>query len=78
MGSAVDSPPSHSTRDVGGHAMEFLLLFNEGRGAPPPEKEGLAAMKKYVGAANNRPDSRTPRRLPKAIPTTERTPRVTR
>ena len=29
--------------------------------------ENIEAMKKYVGRANIRPDSRTPRRLPKAI-----------
>ena len=29
--------------------MEFLLLFNERKGTTPPEEEGRAAMKKYVG-----------------------------
>jgi hypothetical protein len=29
--------------------VEFLLLFNERKGTPPPEEEGLAAMKKYAG-----------------------------
>lgn len=29
--------------------MEFLLLFNERKGTPPPEEEGFAAMKKYAG-----------------------------
>ncbi len=29
--------------------MEFLLLFNERKGTPPPDEAGLSAMKKYVG-----------------------------
>ena len=34
--------------------MEFLLLFNEHKGTPPPEKEGLAAMGKYSGELRKR------------------------
>jgi len=34
--------------------MEFLLLFNERKGTPPPEAEGLAAMRKYSGELRSR------------------------
>jgi len=34
--------------------VEFLLLFNERKGTPPPEKEGLAAMEKYSGELRSR------------------------
>jgi hypothetical protein len=34
--------------------MEFLLLFDERRGTPPPEKEGLAAMERYVDELRRR------------------------
>ncbi len=34
--------------------MEFLLLFNERKGTPPPEEAGLAAMKKYSGELRSR------------------------
>ena len=34
--------------------MEFLLLFNEPAGAPPPEAKGMAAMKKYADELRTR------------------------
>ena len=34
--------------------MEFLLLFNERKGTPPPKEEGFAAMKKYAGELRSR------------------------
>ena len=34
--------------------MEFMLLFNERRGTPPPEEAGLAAMAKYSGELRSR------------------------
>ena len=34
--------------------MKFLLLFNERTGTPPPEKDGLAAMKRYVDELRSR------------------------
>jgi hypothetical protein len=34
--------------------VEFLLLFNEPKGSPPPEPEGLSAMAKYSGELRNR------------------------
>ena len=34
--------------------MEFLLLFNERKGTPPPEAEGRAAMTKYSGELRSR------------------------
>jgi hypothetical protein len=37
---------------------------------PMPSSTTMFAMKKYVGTENRRPDSRTPRRLPYAMPTT--------
>jgi len=37
-----------------GDAVEFLLLFNERKGTPPPEEAGLAAMKKYSGELRTR------------------------
>src|SRR5439155_1608966 len=37
-----------------GDAVEFLLLFNERKGTPPPEAEGRAAMTKYSGELRSR------------------------
>ena len=34
--------------------MEFLLLFNERRGTPPPDKEGMATMTRYVDELRSR------------------------
>ena len=51
-------------------------LDREGRRAlsfqrPSPSSTTMLTMKKYVGTAKSRPDSRTPRRLPYAISSNE-------
>ena len=37
------------------------------RNSPNPSNANIITMKKYVGTANIRPDSRTPRRFPQAM-----------
>jgi hypothetical protein len=47
---AVDLPFSvRLNNELKGVAMEFLLLFNEREGTPPPVAEGFAKMKGYSG-----------------------------
>ena len=48
------------------------------RKSPMPSIRNIMKMKKYVGTANIRPDSRTPRRLPHAMNQMQKTDSQTR
>ena len=55
-----------SARHVGGMGIGWRPPVNS-RKSPIPSIRNIMKMKKYVGTANIRPDSRTPRRFPHAM-----------